>query len=154
MPDFSSVVLVGRLVRDPELRYTADGSPVANFTVAVNHRFTKADGQKSDEAAFVDVTAWARLGEVVAQFLKKGRAALVQGRIAQDRWQDPKTGQKRSKFHVVAAQVQFLDGGSKDDEPSAEPGSDAPAEEPEAVPAPAPAAGPVTPKPPAPRARR
>jgi single-strand DNA-binding protein len=135
MASFNQVTLLGNLTRDPELRYTPQGAAVCDFTLAVNRKFTKKDGEKVDEVAFVDVTAWARLAEICAEFLKKGRPLLVSGRLAQDRWEDEATGQKRSKLRVVAETVQFLGGGSKDD---AAPSEAAPAEEASAPEAPAP----------------
>ncbi|HXG63410.1 MAG TPA: single-stranded DNA-binding protein [Planctomycetota bacterium] len=131
MTNFNHVVLVGRLARDPELRYTAQGKAVAHLTVAVNHRYVKEDGSKVEETAFVDVTVWNRQAEAVAEFLTKGRAVLVSGRLVQDHWQDEETGLKRSKLRVVAQQVSFL-GGEPKGEPSeeAEPAAEAPASAP------------------------
>ena len=120
MLGFSQVVLMGHLVRDPELRYTPQGAAVSNFTVAVNHRYTTKDGAKVEEVAFVDVTAWNRQAETCAEYLKKGKAVHVSGRLAQDNWEDKETGKKRSKLRVVAGSVQFLGGGSKDEESTTE----------------------------------
>lgn len=125
MPSFNQVVLMGHLARDPDLRYTPEGSAVCSLTVASNRKFTKKDGEKGEEVVFVDVTVWNRQGEMCTEYLKKGRAVLVSGRLVQDRWEDDATGQKRSKLRVVADSVQFLGGGSKDEEPAAE-GSPAP----------------------------
>jgi single-strand DNA-binding protein len=121
MASFNQVVLLGRLARDPELRYTSQGKAVAHFTVAVNHRYAKEDGSKVEETAFVDVTSWNRQAEAVAEFLTQGRAVLVSGRLVQDHWQDEETGRKRSKLRVVAHQVSFLGG-----EPKAEPSEELP----------------------------
>ena len=135
MPNFNSVVLLGRLTRDPELRYTPQGAPVCDFTLAVNRTFTRKDGEKVEEAAFVDVTVWNRLAEVSAEYLKKGRAALICGHLVQDRWEDEATGQKRSKIRIQANTVQFLGSGSKD-EAGQEEETPAPEQEPEAAPKP------------------
>lgn len=139
MASFNHVVLLGRLTRDPELRYTAQGSAVAELGLAVNRRYNRKDGEQVDEVVFVDVTLWSRLAEVSAEFLKKGREVLVSGHLAQDRWQDEATGQKRSKLRVVGDVLQFLGGGgSKDD--AATPAEPEPAAAPEpAEPAPNPA---------------
>jgi len=118
MSDLNSVVLVGRLVRDPEFRYTPQGAPVCEFTLASNRRFTKKDGEKVEEVAFVDVVVWNRLAEISAEYLKKGRMVVVSGQLIQDRWEDKETGQKRSKLRVQAQTTQFLGGGSKDGETS------------------------------------
>lgn len=124
MADFNSVVLIGRLVRDPELKYVGNGAPVCNFSVATSRRWTKDDGQKVEETTFLDVSAWRRLGEICKQFLKKGREVLVMGTLRQSRWTDQETQQARSKIRVVAQTVQFL--GKREE---AEPAAAAPAEE-------------------------
>jgi single-strand DNA-binding protein len=108
MADFSSVVIVGRLTRDPELKYVANGAPVCTLSVATSRRFTKADGQKGQTTTFVDVDVWRRAAELCAQFLKKGREILVTGSLRQDRWVDARTQQNRSRLKVVAQTVQFL----------------------------------------------
>ena len=131
MSDLNSVVLVGRLVRDPELKYTPQGAAVCEFTLASNRRFTKKDGEKVEEVVFVDVVAWNRLAEVSAEYLKKGRMIVVSGQLIQERWEDKETGQKRSKLRVQAQTVQFLGGGSKDGETSE---SEVPAEDQPVVP--------------------
>ena len=120
MADFNSVVLLGRLVRDPELRYVGNGAPVCSFSVATNHRYTKSDGQKAESVTFVDVDVWRRLAEICSQFLKKGRHVLVTGTLRQDRWVDAKTQQPRSKLKIIAREVQFL-GPRPDAEPKGEP---------------------------------
>ena len=118
MASLSSVALVGHLTRDPELRYLPDGTAVSTFSLAVNRRFTKASGEKVEEVSFFDVTVWRRLAEVVAELLKKGRGVAVLGRLVQDRWEDPKSGDKRSRVYVEATDVQFLGGCSHDEEPA------------------------------------
>jgi single-strand DNA-binding protein len=141
MSDLNQVVLVGRLVRDPELRYTPQGAAVSEFTLASNRRFTKADGEKVEEVIFVDTVAWNKLAEVTAEFLKKGRMVALSGSLTQERWEDKETGQKRSKIRIQAQSVQFL-GGSKDGETSdAEVQAEEPLVVPEVPPAPARPAG-------------
>jgi len=120
MASFNKVVLMGHLARDPELRYTPQGVAVCDLTIASNRRYTKQGGEKVEEVTFVDVTVWSRLAEICAEFLKKGRCALVSGRLVQDRWEDQTTGQKRSKLRIVAEEMQFVGGGSKDEEPNPE----------------------------------
>ncbi len=107
MATFNSVVVLGNLARDTELRYTPQAVPVASFAVAVNW---KPKVGAADGVAFVDVEAWGRLAEHCAANLKRGRQVLVCGELRQDRWVD-KTSQKRcSKLFVVAETVQFLGG--------------------------------------------
>ncbi|OGL23849.1 hypothetical protein A2791_03005 [Candidatus Saccharibacteria bacterium RIFCSPHIGHO2_01_FULL_46_30] len=99
---------MGRLTRDPETRTTPSGKTVTSFSLAVDRQ-----GQ-DDQADFFDVTAWEKTGELVAQYLTKGRRALVQGRLRQDSWDDKETGKKRTRVEVVAFDVTFLDGPSGD----------------------------------------
>jgi len=104
----NQVILMGRLTRDPEMRTTTTGKTIASFSLAVDRV-----GQ-DDQADFFDVTAWEKLGELVNQYLSKGRRCLVQGRLRQDSWDDKETGKKRSRVEVVATDVTFLDGPSGD----------------------------------------
>lgn len=104
----NQVILMGRLTRDPEMRTTTTGKTIASFSIAVDR--TGSD----DQADFFDVTAWEKLGELVSQYLSKGRRCLVQGRLRQDSWDDKETGKKRSRVEVVATDVTFLDGPSGD----------------------------------------
>lgn len=99
---------MGRLTRDPEQRTTPSGKTIVSFSLAVDR------GGQEDQADFFDVTAWEKLGELVAQYLSKGRRCLVQGRLRQDSWDDKETGKKRTKVEVVATDVTFLDGPSGD----------------------------------------
>jgi len=101
---------MGNLTRDPELRTTSTGQSVCSFSVAVNRSWTGSDGQQQEDVDFFDVVAWAKLGELVSQYLSKGRRALVMGRLSQRSWEQE--GQKRSKVEIVANDVTFLDGPS------------------------------------------
>lgn len=102
----NQVILMGRLTRDPELRTTPTGKNVCSFSLAVDRKF----GQ-DDTADFFDITAWDKLGELVNQYLSKGRRCLVQGRLTFRSWEQD--GQKRSKVEVIAEDVTFLDGPSE-----------------------------------------
>lgn len=104
----NQVILLGRLTRDPEQRTTTSGKTIASFSIAVDRA-----GQ-DDAADFFDVTAWEKLGDLVMQYLGKGRRVLVQGRLRQDSWDDKETGKKRSRIEVTATDVTFLDGPSGD----------------------------------------
>jgi single-strand DNA-binding protein len=108
MASFNKVILVGNLTRDPELRYTPKGTAVAKIGLAVNRVWTTETGDKKEEVTFVDVDVFGRTAENVAQFMRKGRSILVEGRLRLDQWDDKQTGQKRSKLGVVAEIVQFL----------------------------------------------
>lgn len=102
----NQVILMGRLTRDPEQRTTPSGKNVVSFSLAVDRM-----GQ-DDTADFFDITAWEKLGDLVMQYLSKGRRVLVQGRLRQDSWDDKETGKKRSRVEVTASDVTFLDGPS------------------------------------------
>jgi len=137
MASFNKVILAGNLTRDPELRYTPKGTAVCRFTLAVSRTWTGEDGQKKEEVSFIDIDAWGRQGEVVAQYMKKGRPFLVEGRLKQDTWEDKNTKQKQSKLKVVLESFSFIDSNRGDAA-----GAPAPAR-PAAAAAPAPTAEPV-----------
>lgn len=105
---FNQVILMGNLTRDPELRTTPNGNSVCSFSLALNRSYRNADGEWQEATDFVDIVAWGPLGERVAQYLSKGRAALVNGRLQSRSWEQD--GQKRSKVEVVANDVTFLGG--------------------------------------------
>ena len=107
MADINHVVLVGRLTRDAELKYTAGGQAVCKFSIAVNRRRKNGD-QWEDEANYFDVVLWGRQGESLNQYLLKGKSVGVEGELRQDRWQQD--GQNRSKIEIVANNIQLLGG--------------------------------------------
>lgn len=100
------VILIGRLTHDPELKYTQSGHAVATFTLAVDRPYSQKGKEK--ETDFIRIVAWEKLGELSAQYLRKGRLAAVEGRL-QIRQYDTKEGQKRQSAEVVADNVRFLD---------------------------------------------
>jgi single-strand DNA-binding protein len=104
----NQVILMGRLTRDPEQRTTTSGKTIASFSIAVDR------GGQDDAADFFEVTAWEKLGDLVIQYLGKGRRVLVQGRLRQDSWDDKETGKKRSRVEVTATDVTFLDSANGD----------------------------------------
>jgi single-strand DNA-binding protein len=119
---FNQVTLMGNLTRDPELRTTPSGATVCSFSLALNRSYKSADGNWTEATDFIDIVAWGPLGERVAQYLTKGRPALVSGRLQSRNWEQE--GQKRSKVEVVAQDVTFLGGGGSNapvsaDEPAA-----------------------------------
>ena len=107
MADINRVVVVGRLTRDAELKYTANGQAVCKFAVAVNRRRKNGD-QWEEEASYFDVVLWGRQGEALNQYLSKGKAVGIDGELRQDRWQQD--GQNRSKVEIVANNIQLLGG--------------------------------------------
>ena len=110
MASFNKVMLMGNLTRDPELRFTPNGSAVASFGLAVNRKFKQGDEWK-DDVCFVDITVWGKQGENCAEYLSKGRPAFVEGYPKFSTWESE--GQKKNKLEVVANTVQFL--GSRND---------------------------------------
>jgi single-strand DNA-binding protein len=106
MPNYNRTILMGHLTRDIELRYAPSGVAVANFGLAVNRRFKQGEDLK-EEVCFIDIVAFGKQAETVSQYLAKGSAALVEGRLKLESWETD--GQKRSKHVVVAEQVTFLD---------------------------------------------
>ena len=107
MIDINHVVLVGRLTRDAELKYTAGGQAVCKFSLAVNRR-RKNGEQWVDEPSFFDIVLWGRQGESLNQYLIKGKLIGVDGELRQDRWEQD--GQNRSKVEIIANNVQLLGG--------------------------------------------
>ncbi|MCL2382044.1 MAG: single-stranded DNA-binding protein [Treponema sp.] len=105
MADINHVVLVGRLTRDAELKYTTSGQAVCKFSIAVNRRRKNGD-QWEDEANYFDIVLWGRQGEALNQYLVKGKSVGVQGELRQDRWQQD--GQSRSRIEVVASNIQLM----------------------------------------------
>ncbi|MFQ5559723.1 MAG: single-stranded DNA-binding protein [Nitrospinota bacterium] len=106
MASMNKVFLIGNLTRDPELRYTPSGAAVAGFGLAVNRKYKQGDELKED-TCFVDITVWNRQAETCTEYLSKGSAVLVEGRLSFRSWETD-DGQKRSKLDVVAINVQFL----------------------------------------------
>ena len=109
MANLNKVFLIGNLTADPELRYTPSGTAVADLRLAVNREFSSKDGERKSETLFVDVVVWARQAENCSQYLSKGRAVMVEGRLKLDTWENQQ-GEKRSRLRVVAENIQFLGG--------------------------------------------
>jgi single-strand DNA-binding protein len=108
MADVNNVVLVGRLTRDAELKYTGTGFPISNFSIAVNRRRKNGD-EWVDEANFFDITVYGKSAESLKPYLIKGRQVAVEGELRQDRWQQ-EDGQTRSKVVISANNLQLLGG--------------------------------------------
>jgi single-strand DNA-binding protein len=102
---FNRVILVGNLTKDPELRYSPQGTPVATMRIAVNSRVKQGE-EFRDETLFIDTIVFGKQAESVTQYLSKGRGVLVEGRLRERRWEYE--GQQRSKFEVIANTVRFL----------------------------------------------
>ncbi len=102
---FNKIILIGNLTKDPELRYTPQGTPVATLRLAVNHKYKQADEVKQ-ETMFIDNVVFGKQAETCSKYLNKGSAVLVEGRLQERRWET--NGQQRSKFEVIAQSVRFL----------------------------------------------
>jgi len=126
---YQKIILVGNLGRDPEMRYTPNGTPVTNFSMAVNRRRTGPDGSQEDETTWFRITAWQKTAEIAAQYLSKGRQVMVEGRMNPDRatggpriW-TRQDGTAAASYEVTADRIVFL--GSRNDTMAAGPGAPA-----------------------------
>ncbi len=108
MASVNRVILIGNLGRDPELRYTAGGQPVASFSVATNERWNDREGKTQERTEWHRIVVWGKQGENCANYLQKGRTVYIEGRLQTREWED-KEGHKRQTTEVVAQSVQFLD---------------------------------------------
>lgn len=113
MANVNKVLLLGRLVKDPELRYTPGGAAVCDLRMATSRKYKTKDGEQREESCFVGVVVWGRPAELCKEYLAKGREVFVEGRLTLDEWNDKQTGEKRSKLYVTAEPfgVQFLSRG-------------------------------------------
>ena len=119
---FHTIIIAGYLGRDPEMRYTPDGTPVTNFSVASNRRWTDQEGQTREETIWFRISAFGKLAETCNQYLSKGRPVLIEGRLRPDDGGNPRIwvgqdGVARANFEVVAQTVRFL--GKREDAPAA-----------------------------------
>lgn len=108
MRGFSKAIITGNLTRDPELRTTPNGASVCGFSVAVNRVYRDSNGEQREDVSFIDCSAWGKLGEMIAQYAKKGSGVLVSGRLDQRSWDDKTTGQKRSRTEIVVEDFNFV----------------------------------------------
>ena len=117
MPALNKVLLMGNLTRDPELRVTPKGTPICQFSLAINRKFKMESGESREEVIYVDIEAWGKQGETIAKYVTKGRPLFVEGRLRLDQWEDKNTKEKRSRMKVVLENFQFL--GGRNDGPAA-----------------------------------
>jgi single-strand DNA-binding protein len=116
----NKVFLSGRLTRDPELRYTPNGSSVSSFSLASSRSYKGQDGQWKEIVAYINISAWGKLALLTNEYLKKGSAVFVEGRLKSRSWQTD-DGQKRSAVEVNAERIQFLDRAPRPGAPEGEP---------------------------------
>ncbi|MEK6807565.1 MAG: single-stranded DNA-binding protein [Nanoarchaeota archaeon] len=114
MASYNKAILIGNLTKDVELRYTPQGTAVANITLAINRQWKQGDEVKK-EVAFVPVVLWARTAEIVNQYCSKGAPLMVEGRVQTRSWE--KDGQKQYKTEIVAENIQLLGGNKKEGAP-------------------------------------
>ncbi|MBN2059162.1 MAG: single-stranded DNA-binding protein [Deltaproteobacteria bacterium] len=107
MASVNKVILVGNLGSDPEIRYTPSGTAVANFSLATNEQWTNKNGEKEEKTEWHKVVAWARLGEICGEYLKKGSPVYIEGRLQTRAWED-REGVKRYTTEIVAQAMQML----------------------------------------------
>ena len=105
----NKVILVGRLGRDPETRYTGGGQAVANFSVATDETYKDRNGERQKRTEWHKIVVWGKQAEIAQQYLKKGSLIFIEGRIQSREWQD-KEGQKRTSFEIVATNFRMLGG--------------------------------------------
>lgn len=111
MAAFNKVILAGNLTRDPEVKYTTGGTATADLGLAVSRKWTdQKPNERKEETTFVDVTLWGRQAEIAGEYLTKGKAVLIEGRLQLDQWEDKQSGQKRQKLKVVGENLQMLGG--------------------------------------------
>ena len=109
MASVNRVILIGNLGRDPEIRYTQSGEPIANFSLATTEKWTGKDGNKQERTEWHNIVAWGKLGEICGQYLKKGKLVYIEGSIRTDSWDDKESGQKKYRTEIVANTMKMLD---------------------------------------------
>lgn len=142
MRGFSKAIIAGNLTRDPELRSTPNGASVCSFSVAVNRVYRDQSGENKEDVSFIDCTAWGKLGEMIANYAKKGSGVLVSGRLSQRTWEDKNGGGKRSRVEIVVEDFNFTgsapaganDSGSSYSSSYSAPATSAPADVPDDIP--------------------
>ena len=112
MAAYNKVLLIGNLTRDPQLTYTPSQTPVVEFGLATNRKWTGQDGSQREETCFVDCRAFGRQAETINKYLTKGRPVFVEGRLTYDSW-TAQDGSKRSRLRVTVENFQFLGGGGQ-----------------------------------------
>jgi len=110
MKSVNKAILIGNLGKDPEVKYTPQGTAVAKFSLATNERFKDKDGNWQDRTEWHNVVAWARLAEICGEYLKKGGKVYIEGRIQTHSWDDKQSGQKKYMTEIVAQDLVLLSG--------------------------------------------
>jgi len=111
----NKVILVGNLGKDPEVKYTSTGTPVAKFSLATNEGYKDKNGQWQDRTEWHNIVAWQRLAEIVGEYVKKGSKVYIEGRLQTSSWDDKETGQKKYKTEIIANDLVLLSGRGESD---------------------------------------
>ena len=106
----NKVILIGNLGKDPEVKYTPSGTPVAKITLATNERFKDKSGEWQDRTEWHNIVLWERLAEIAGEYLKKGGKVYIEGRIRTDSWDDKQTGQKKYMTNIIGNDIVLLSG--------------------------------------------
>ncbi len=115
----NKVILIGRLGRDPELKYTPSGAPVAKFSLATDESFKDRTGEQQKRTEWHNIIAWNKLAEICGQYLTKGKQIYIEGSIRSRQWDDKQTGQKRTAYEIIAQRMQMLGSRSDSERPAA-----------------------------------
>jgi single-strand DNA-binding protein len=116
MSDINTVIISGRLARDPELRHTPGGLAIAEITIVSERKYKDSSGEYKEKASFIGCTVFGPTAEFASKWLRKGKRANVQGELNQEEWTDKETGKKRSKTKVKVLQIQPIDWPDKDEQ--------------------------------------
>ena len=116
MPSYNRVMLIGNMTRDPQVKFLPNQTAICEFGLAMNRKYKTASGEQREEVCFVDCTCFGKGGEIINQYMTKGRPIMVEGRLKYDTWEDKQGGGKRNKLSVVVEEFQFL--GGRDDDAS------------------------------------
>jgi single-strand DNA-binding protein len=106
----NKVILVGNLGKDPEVKYTPNGVPVAKFSLATNERFKDKSGEWQDRTEWHSIVAWQRLAEIVGEYVKKGSKVYIEGKLQTSSWEDKQSGEKKYRTEIVANDLVLLSG--------------------------------------------
>lgn len=110
MASLNKVMIIGNLTQDPDCRHTPSGKQIVTLRLATNRDIKDQQGNKQKETTFLDVECYGKLGELAEQYLAKGRAVFIEGRLHMQQWQDKQTGNQRTRLIIVAESLQFLGG--------------------------------------------
>jgi single-strand DNA-binding protein len=114
MATLNKILLIGNVTRDPEMKFTPKGTPIANFGIAVNDNYKDEAGTKHEKVTFLDCTAFGKLADIIGQYVKKGKPLFLEGKLEIQTWDDKTSGQKRNKANIIVESMQMI-GGNRED---------------------------------------